>query len=169
MGTQVIDFNNVESVIFNGKEVDTLMLNNTEVWSGFKKLGQLIDRSIESVTAEDLEGVTSIGGYAFYHCSLLNSVELPNSITTIGNRAFEGCTQLTEITIPSGVTEIDEFAFYSGLRRLKMLPTTPPKLGYSFPFGASTGNMVIEVPANSLSAYQSATNWSTYADHRVGV
>ena len=35
--------------------------------------------------------VTSIGTYAFYHCSGLTSVTIPNSVTSIGTSAFEGC------------------------------------------------------------------------------
>ena len=50
--------------------------------------------------------VTSIGYYAFYGCSGLTSVEIPNSVTTIGGGAFSGCRGLTSVEIPNSVTSI---------------------------------------------------------------
>ena len=58
------------------------------------------------------EGVTSIGGYAFYNCGALKSVTIPDSVTSIGGYAFNGCTGLTSVTIPNSVTNIGKYAFY---------------------------------------------------------
>jgi len=57
------------------------------------------------------DGVTSIGGSAFYGCTGLTSVTIGNGVTSIGNFAFRGCTGLTFITIPDGVTSIGNSAF----------------------------------------------------------
>ena len=58
-------------------------------------------------------GVTSIGKYAFYGCTSLTEVTLPDSVTVIGNYAFYGCTGLTSVTIPNSVTSIGNSAFRS--------------------------------------------------------
>ena len=66
------------------------------------------------------DGITSIGKYAFYGCSGLTELTLPNSVTSIGNGAFFACTGLTELTLPSSVTSIGESAFSgcSGLEKI---------------------------------------------------
>ena len=57
--------------------------------------------------------VTRIGDGAFYDCSSLTSVTIPNSVKSIGDYAFERCYYLTSVTIPESVTSIGNRAFYS--------------------------------------------------------
>ena len=56
--------------------------------------------------------VTGVGDYAFYGCSGLTSVTIPNSVTSIGDGAFYECSGLTSISIPNSVTSIGLGAFY---------------------------------------------------------
>jgi hypothetical protein len=65
--------------------------------------------------------VTSINNYAFYGCSFLTSIEIPNSVKSIGDYAFEECTGLTSIEMNS-VTSIGNSAFFncSGLTSIEM-------------------------------------------------
>ena len=55
----------------------------------------------------------TIGQYAFYCCSGLKSVTIPDSVTSIGRSAFSGCSGLTNISIGDGVTYIGTNAFSS--------------------------------------------------------
>jgi hypothetical protein len=74
--------------------------------------------------------VTSIGSSAFYECTGLTSLTIPNSVTSIGEAAFNGCSGLTSLTIPNSVTSIGDGAFLgcSGLIRL-IIPNSVTSIG----------------------------------------
>ena len=85
--------------------------------------------------------VTSIGGYAFSDCSL-TTVTIPNSVTSIGDYAFSGCSGLTSVTIPNSVTSIGDGAFRncSGLTSV-IIPISVTSIGgYAFSYTAWYNN-----------------------------
>lgn len=114
--------------------------------------------------------VTTIGQYAFNSCTVLTSITIPNTVTTIGQYAFYDCRAATSIQIGSGVTSIGGNAFYNAIacNEMRCLPTTPPSILINTLTNLKS-TCVIKVPAASLTAYQTAANWSTYASKMVGV
>ena len=78
------------------------------------------------------DSVTSIGYSAFYDCRGLTNVTIGNSVTSIGSSAFYNCSSLTSVTIGNSVTSIGGSAFYScsGLTRV-IIPGSVTFIGYS--------------------------------------
>ena len=95
--------------------------------------------------------VTSIGSYAFNHCSDLTSVTIPNSVTNIDGFAFSGCSGLTTVTVPNSVTSIGNYAFYqcSGLTSV----TIPNKVTSisNYAFSHCCGLTSIDIPGSVTS------------------
>ena len=87
------------------------MANKKEKILTIKLVKELGLNKVSVITADMLERYTSIGDRAFWYCSGLTSVTIPNSVTSIGNEAFEGCTGLTSVTIGNSVTSIGHDAF----------------------------------------------------------
>ena len=60
---------------------------------------------------ENVYRVTRIGSNAFYFCTSLTSVVIPEGVTSIKSFAFYRCSSLTEITFPKSLTTVDYKAF----------------------------------------------------------
>ncbi len=91
--------------------------------------------------------VISIGNKAFWECTSLTGVTIPEGVTSIGDRAFEDCTSLTSVTIPEGVTSIgnDAFSLCGNLTSIS-LPKSLTSIGsYGF---SGTDLTSITIPEN---------------------
>ena len=85
-----------------------------EILDGVTSIGDYAFSGCERITNIEIpESVTSIGEGAFASCSSLTSIEIPESVTSIGEGAFDYCSSLTSIVIPESVTSIGEWAFAS--------------------------------------------------------
>ena len=84
--------------------------------NGKYEIKKLIDR--DAYTIDIPEGVESIADGAFEDSSIVK-VTLPEGVISIGTAAFKNCTMLRTINIPESVMFIDDEAFY-GCRRLEL-------------------------------------------------
>ena len=90
--------------------------------------------------------VTSIGESAFYECSGLTSVTIPNSVTSIGEYAFAHCSGLTSVTIPNSVQWIGKAVFY-GCTGLTSIVVDENNTEFD---GRDNCNAIIETATNTL-------------------
>jgi hypothetical protein len=85
---------------------------------------------------------------AFYGCTGLTTITIPNSVTSIGESAFYGCTGLTTITIPNSVTSIEAGAF-SGCTSLTSVTMPLSYIGQTPQIGIS-GQVASDYIINAL-------------------
>ena len=102
------------------------------------------------------DGVTDIGKAAFGFCQSLTSVNLPSTVTTIDDGAFSDCSRLEEVNIPNGVITIGNYAF-SNCDRLTeiVIPDSVTALGeYAFGWCGKLKSILL---GNGISAIADGT------------
>lgn len=76
--------------------------------------------------------ITAISEYAFYNCTKLTSVKMPNSVTNIKEYAFYG-SKLNSVEISTNTTTVGEYAFYKTAITNIVIPNKVTSIGaYAF-------------------------------------
>ncbi len=112
--------------------------------------------------------------YCMYDCSQLRKVTFREDVATIGQYSFTNCFSLQSVVFEKNVGTLGQTAF-DECRMVQMYDfshcTSVPVMQNSNVFGGTNinANCRIRVPAALVDEWKAATNWSTYADHIVGV
>ena len=123
-----------------------LRLNNDDT---FTVVGKQTESNTVNIKAEYKgKKATSIGDYAFYNCSRLTSITIPDSITSIGQYAFSGCPIETATMPTTAISSIPK-------TKLKtVIITTGESIGSSaFRDCSSLTSVTIPDSVTSIGAY----------------
>ncbi|MBR4565205.1 MAG: leucine-rich repeat protein [Paludibacteraceae bacterium] len=116
------------------------------------------------------ESLVSVGDAAFYSCANLQHVSLPSSIRRIGKGAFWNCSELSEITIPQGVTAIPENTFNGCVKLEKVnMPTSVNTIGNAAFRGCALSKLILPEGVSSLGsgAFSACNNLHWVYNRRV--
>ena len=126
---------------------------------GITKVPGNICREMKALTMveyEEADEITSIGSYAFYNCSALTKVTIPDTVTTVESYAFNKCSALETVSLPEGLTSIGNYAFRdcSSLATVT-LPESLQTIG-SYAFRDCTSLGEVRIPSGVTSVSSSA-------------
>ena len=117
-------------------------------------LGTIFKNNKQISSFDELQyftGLESIGNQAFYGCSAMTSIIIPENVTRIDIEAFRNCNHLASVTIPEGVTSIGDYAF-SACSSLTSV-TIPKSLTSIGSYAFSTCSGLTAVNIRDLSAW----------------
>ncbi len=97
--------------LFGEEEFD----NSTAIYKGTRKVNNA-DTKIYWYVPNTLKSIKVLGGtyinaYAFDYFSMIDTIDMPDSITIIGYKAFGGCVLLTNIAFSTNIYRVGASAF----------------------------------------------------------
>lgn len=116
--------------------------------------------------------IKNVPANSFVSCVNLRDVVIPQGCQSIGSRAFDTAKSLPRLIFPSTLSSIGAQAFNNctSMRFYDFTACTAvPTLANANAFTNIPADCEIRVPAAIVDTWKAATNWSTYADHIVGV
>ena len=166
-------------------------MKNFDLGTGVTIIPQQCFSYTNKLETFNYRNATTVKGSAFYNSNLKYNY-IPETVTTIEAGSYQYAKSV-EVSIGAGVTSIPASAFYqntfctkftlginvvsiasnglgglSACNELICPRATPPTITADALTGLKS-TCVIKVPAASLAAYQTATNWSVHASKMVGV
>lgn len=91
----------------------TDQITSVVIKEGVTAVGQCAFKDLTRLESVELpeSGLTKIGIGAFYGCSSLKKIYIPDYIYTVWAYTFKGCSSLTDVRLPKQLTKIDMGAF----------------------------------------------------------
>jgi hypothetical protein len=110
--------------------------------------------------------VTLIGDFAFYNCSLITSLTLPDNLESMTLSSLTDCSGLTTLTIPATVKFIGHYVLQGcyNITSLNIKGAVPVDLTqmYGVFTGINTQTCKLNVPYGTGTAYRNAEQWKDF-------
>jgi len=132
--------NNSKTLNINGSGTMTDYVNTPQPWY-----------SIPDVKSIVVEGVTTIGMYAFKNMINLVNVTINSNLGSIKRYSFYGCKNLKKINIPDSVTTIGYYAFYKCSNLASIILPKQLKTLHRYSFGGCKALKEVRIPSNVTS------------------
>ncbi|MBR4506567.1 MAG: leucine-rich repeat domain-containing protein [Bacteroidales bacterium] len=110
--------------------------------------------------------VKAIGNHAFYECTGLASVVVPEGVASVRASAFRGCSGLTAISLPASLDSLYGYslAYCTALAEVTVAGTVPPVcLANVFSNTAITA-ATLNVPCGHAAAWNAVAPWNQFSD-----
>jgi len=175
-------YTSIDGVLYNYEKTTLLKYPEGKTEESFSipnSVTTIYDRAFYNCTSltniEIPNSVTTIGD-AFSFCTGLTSIEIPNSVTSIGSNAFFRCDGLTSIEIPNSVTSIGNKAFYNcpNLTKILIRGDQRDALYYGTidpnnSFSSNTSNEIVcIVPAGDVEPFKALYPNGTVMSNNIG-
>lgn len=113
------------------------------------------------------DNIRNICSMAFYSCTKLKAIDIPNSVAYIGNNAFGGCTELENIKLSNNLQTIGEYAFSLSPVKELVLPKSLKNIAQNAFAGISPEIIYVNCNLPDRDSYTSATFWACNASRYV--
>ena len=109
---------------------------------------------VETVNFGSASKLQSIGERAFYNCTKLRKLHIPDGVTTMANYVCYNCSTLVDLKLPANLKKINNGAFYntSKLRSIRF-PETLNEIAYEAFYNSGLDSVCLPLKLSTLGEY----------------
>jgi hypothetical protein len=136
----------------------------TQGWSGFTKPTGILTIPASVVYNGTTYSVVAVDKFAFYGCSGLTKVTVPEGVGAIRASAFRGCTAIDSLSLPASLDSLYGYSLADcqALTALRIGRSTPPVCLANAFSGDSLAAATLYVPCGMSSVYTGMAPWSQF-------
>ena len=152
------------NIVDGGVEVTCPGSANASGWNGHSKPTGALVLPATVTNSGVTYSLAGVGRYAFFQCSGLTSVVVPEGVINIGQAAFSGCSNIDTLSLPSTLVSLGLTALYncSSLEAISCAAMQPPTVAGSSLTGIVASTCALWVPCAAMGTYAAATGWSDF-------